>query len=277
MSGRNPLDRDRDGDVDRRDLEVGTSQTSSQRRAQDTGEVAIPVAEERLNVQTRETELGEVQVHKSVTQEQVSVPVELEREEVNVQQRDVADRPAQAGDQLFQEGTITVPVRGEEAVVQKEAVVTGEVVIGKDRTVERQQVSDTVRRERVEVDENYNQHRSGFQQHFTQRQSSLQGQGQTRTWEEAEPNYQYGYATARDARYQGREFDDVEPDLRRDYETRYGGSMSRTGTSGSAGSMTGGTSGTTGSMTGSTSGGAGDAWQHLREEIREGWTRARGR
>ncbi len=271
MSGRNPLDRDRDGDVDRRDLEVGTSQTSSQRRATDANEVAIPVAEERLNVQTREAELGEVQVHKSVIQEQVSVPVELEREEVHVQQRDIADRPVQAGDQLFQEGTIRVPVRGEEAVVSKEAVVTGEVVIGKERTTERQTVSDTVRRERVEVDENYNQYRNDFQQHFTQRQSSMQGQGQgqTRSWEEAEPNYQYGYATARDARYQGREFDDVEPDLRRDYETRFSGS----GTAGSAGSMTGGTSGTTGG----TSGGGGDAWQHLREEIREGWTRARGR
>ncbi len=268
MSGRNPLDRDRDGDVDRRDLEVGTSQTSSQRRATDANEVAIPVAEERLNVQTREAELGEVQVHKSVIQEQVSVPVELEREEVHVQQRDIADRPVQAGDQLFQEGTIRVPVRGEEAVVSKEAVVTGEVVIDKERLVERQQVTDTVRREQIEVDENYNQYRSGFQQHFNQRQSSMQGQ--TRTFDEAEPNYRYGYATARDTRYQGREFDEVEPDLRRDYETRFGGGTGTAGTTRGTGST--GTTGTTRST-----GGAGDAWQHLREEIREGWTRARGR
>ena len=45
-----------------------------------------------------------------------------------------------------------VPVRGEEAVAQKEAFVTGEVVIDKERRTERQTVTDTVRREEVEVD-----------------------------------------------------------------------------------------------------------------------------
>ncbi len=116
-------------------------------------EIRVPVAEERLEVEKRQAELGEVEVRKSVVQEQVSVPVELEHEEVRVEERDLADRPVQAGDQVFQEGVIRVPVRGEEAVVEKEAVVTGEVVIDKDRVAERQQVSDTVRRERVEVDE----------------------------------------------------------------------------------------------------------------------------
>ncbi|CAA9589555.1 MAG: hypothetical protein AVDCRST_MAG88-4602 [uncultured Thermomicrobiales bacterium] len=117
------------------------------------GEIHVPVAEERLSVAKQGVELGEVELRKTVTQEQVSVPVELMREEITVQQRDIADRPAQAGDQIFQEGTISVPVRGEEAVVTKEAVVTGEVVIDKERLVEQQTVTDTVRKERVEVDE----------------------------------------------------------------------------------------------------------------------------
>ncbi len=228
-----------------------TGQRGGLAAQQEAGEVRIPVAEERLHVETREAELGQVQVHKSVVEEPVEVPVELRREEVHVERRDVGDRPAtDAG--LFQEGTIRVPVRGEEAVVQKEAVVTGEVVIGKERVRERQEITDTVRRERVEVDENYNQYRSGFQQHFNQRQASLQGQqGYTaRTFEQAEPNYQYGYAAARGAQYQGRDFDAVEPDLRRDYESRFGSTQT---------------------------GGGGDAWQHLREEIREGWDRARSR
>ena len=116
-------------------------------------EIAVPVAEERLHVAKQQAELGQILVRKRVVQEQVSVPVELMREEVHVQQRDVAERPAQAGDQLFQEGTIRVPVRGEEAIIQKEAVVTGEVVIDKERVVEQQQISDTVRKEQVEVEE----------------------------------------------------------------------------------------------------------------------------
>ena len=117
---------------------------------QEAGAVRIPVAEERLQVETREAELGQVQVRKSVVEERVEVPVDLQREEVRVERRDVGDRPATDAD-LFQEGTIRVPVRGEEAVVEKEAVVTGEVVIGKERVREGQEVTDTVRRERVEV------------------------------------------------------------------------------------------------------------------------------
>ncbi len=254
-----------------RTVQTGTSttgMTAATGGVQSTeGEIVVPVAEERLSVAKQQTELGEVQIRKEVIQEQVSVPVELMREEVHVEQRDIPDRPLSSADaeRLFEGGTIRVPVRGEEAVVQKEAIVTGEVVVERERLIERQEITETVRREQVEVDEHYHQHRGAFQQHFTQRQSGMQGhgQGQTRSWEEAEPNYQYGYATARDARYQGREFDDVEPDLRRDYETRFSGS-------GTAGSRTSDTSGTM-------SGGGGETWEHLRDEIREGWTRARGR
>ncbi len=116
---------------------------------QEAGAVRIPVAEERLHVEKRQVELGQVQVHKSVVEERVEVPVDLQREEVHVERREVGDRPAPDAD-FFQEGTVRVPVRGEEAVVEKEAVVTGEVVIEKERVRERQEVTDTVRRERVE-------------------------------------------------------------------------------------------------------------------------------
>ena len=54
-------------------------------------EMRVPVREEQLNVDKRQAQLGEVQVHKTVDQEKVNVPVELRREEVNVEQRDVND------------------------------------------------------------------------------------------------------------------------------------------------------------------------------------------
>ena len=115
----------------------------------------VPVYEEQLNVDKRQANLGEVQINKQVNQEQVNVPVELRREEVNVRQRDVEDRPLNPGEapQAFQEGTIRVPVRGEEAVVNKQAVVTGEVEINKQVRADRQNVTDTVRREQVNVDD----------------------------------------------------------------------------------------------------------------------------
>jgi hypothetical protein len=43
-------------------------------------------------------------------------------------------------------------VRGEEAVVRKEPVVTDEVVVDKTQTTQRQTAADTVRKERVDVD-----------------------------------------------------------------------------------------------------------------------------
>jgi len=240
------LDRDRD---DRADILEGTShRTAAGATARDTltdraeGELRVPVAEERLNVGKREADLGEVQVRKTVTEEQQTVPVTLRREEVTVQERDVADRPLRAGEEAFTEGTIRVPVRGEEAVVAKEAVVTGEVVIDKTQKTEQRQVSDTVRKQRVDVEENYRQARAGFEQEFTARKDRG-----NRTFAQAEPNYRTGFTAAQDQRYSGRQFEDVEPELRREYETR--------------------STGTTGS---------GESWEHLREEIRSGWNRARG-
>ncbi len=221
-----------------------TSQTATE------GEIVVPVAEERMHVGTREAEVGEVQIRKTVVEEQQSIPVELMHEEVHVQERDIQDRPVTAAeaDRLFEGGTIRVPVRGEEAVVTKEAVVTGEVVIDKERLTETQNVTGTVRREQVEVEEAYNQRRGEFQQHFTQRQAAVQTQGatqgRTRTFEEAEPNYRTGFTAAHDERYQGREFDEIEPELRGRHNATAG---------------------------------SGAGWEHLREEIREGWQRARSR
>jgi len=222
------------------------------------GEIHVPVAEERLNVGKREAELGEVAVRKTVTEEQQTVPVTLQRDEVQVREVDVEDRPLRAGEDAFQEGTIRVPVRGEEAVVAKEAVVTGEVVIDKTRTAEQQQVSDTVRKQRVDIDENYRQARSGFEQEFTGRKN----QG-TRTFEQAEPNYRAGFTAAHDERYTGRSFEEAEPDLQREYQSS---TTSATGGAVTTGNRTGGTTGATG---------AGDSWEQLREEVRSGWNRAR--
>jgi len=202
------------------------------------GQLRVPVAEERLNVGKREAELGEVQVRKTVTEEQQTVPVTLEREEVRVREHNIPDRPLKAGEDAFTEGTIRVPVRGEEAVVAKEAVVTGEVVIEKERTTEESQVSDTVRKQRVDVEENYRQARAGFEQEFNARKDRG-----NRTFAQAEPNYRAGFTAAHDERYADRAFEDAEPELRQEYET----------------SATGG----------------GESWEQLREEVRSGWNRAR--
>lgn len=208
------------------------------------GTVRVPEVEERLDVQKRDTQTGEVRIHKTVETEQRTVPIELEHEEVHVEHRDVDARPLGEGDALgaFEEGTIRVPIRGEEAIVRKEAVVTGEVVVNKERAVERQEITDTVRRQHVEVDEDYNRNRDAFRQHFDSLNAGpFAGARAGRSWEDAEPNYRHGWRAGRDQRYQGRRFEDVEPDLRT--------SLGHRDTD--------------------------DRWQQLRDEIREGFDRAR--
>jgi uncharacterized protein (TIGR02271 family) len=202
--------------------------------------------EERIGVEKRSGQMGEVQIRKEVETEQVNIPVELRHEEVHVNRVDTPNRPVRPGEapDAFQEGTIRVPVRGEEAVAHKEAIVTGEVVIDRDVVTERETVSDTVRRETVDVDEDFKRNREGFRQHFDGRGAGLSGPAtDTRRFEDAEPNYRRGFTAARDDRFSGRNFEDAEPHLRREH-----GSM-----------------------------GSGDSWEHLREEIREGWERARRR
>jgi uncharacterized protein (TIGR02271 family) len=226
------------GSQGRRYFETTDRRTTD--RMADTGEVRVPVVEERLNVEKRSEDLGSVEIRKDVVTEQVNVPVELRREEVHVERRDVPDRPVAVGEtaNAFEEGTIRVPVHGERVMVDKEAVVTGEVMIDREQTTERQNVTDTVRKERVDVDENYQRDRSAFQEHFTNRRSGLGTAADTRKFEDVEPRYRAGYEAAHDKRYTGREFEDIEPELRREH----------------AGS---------------------GSWEELREEVREGWNRAR--
>jgi len=229
------------------------------------GEIRVPVVEEQLQVGKREVDLGEVEIRRRVVEEEQTVPVTLRREEVQVEQVGTPARPLRPGEEAFQEGTIRVAVRGEEAVVAKEAVVTGEVVFEKDVTNEQQQVGGTVRRTEVDFDENYTRARTGFEQDFaTRAAAATDDRGRSRTFEHAEPNYRAGYTAGTDERYTGRQFEDVEPDLRRNYESGTWGTSSATSQA----------TGSTGKTTGRT---GGDSWEHLREEVRHGFQTARNR
>ena len=69
-----------------------------------------------------------------------------------MERRDV-DRDVTDADEAFQEKTIEMDETHEEAVVSKEARVTGEVVVEKGVTEHTETVSDTVRKTEVEVEE----------------------------------------------------------------------------------------------------------------------------
>jgi len=98
--------------------------------------------------------MGRVHLHKDVVSEQQTVSVNLRHEEVTVERVPFTGRTSQADLQnAFQDQVIEVPVMGEEAVVGKTMHQTEEVRLHKDATQVQEQVSGTVRKEHVTVDE----------------------------------------------------------------------------------------------------------------------------
>lgn len=127
-------------------------QTTAQADAETTeGDIAVPVSEEELAVGKREVQAGQVRLRKVVNTEHQTVPVELRREEVQIE-RVPADDATTVPDSAFQEQQIDVPVMREEPVAEKRAHVTGEVRLDKNVATEQRTVEGDVRREDVEVD-----------------------------------------------------------------------------------------------------------------------------
>jgi uncharacterized protein (TIGR02271 family) len=116
-------------------------------------EIRIPVMEEELTATVREQEAGAVRIEKDVVSEQRTLDVPVTEERVRVERR-VVDRPVTAADaDAFEETVIEVPLRTETVDLQKQARVAEEVVISKEAEQRTEQVSGTVRREEVVVDE----------------------------------------------------------------------------------------------------------------------------
>jgi len=126
--------------------QVGTTNTVNE------DHLRVPIVEEELNVEKHRQQAGEVRVHKEVVSEQVNIPVELEREEVVVT-RHAVNRDLRPGEENIGEEVLRVPVTEETVSVSKQAHVVEEVEIGKQTVTEHQTVSDTVRREVVDVDD----------------------------------------------------------------------------------------------------------------------------
>jgi uncharacterized protein (TIGR02271 family) len=133
---------------------TGASRTAaSSTRNVKAGEQVLPEVEERLRVGKRQVNSGRVKVRSYVIETPVTEQVNLHSETVHVERRP-ANRPVAAGDEAFRERTIEATATSEEAVIAKEARVTGEVVVKKDAKDRAKTVTETVRSTRVEVEDN---------------------------------------------------------------------------------------------------------------------------
>jgi len=112
----------------------------------------VPVHEEELAATKRTVEQGQVRIAKDVVEEERTLDVPVTEERVRVT-RHVVDRAGTAGEDAFTEGTIEVPVRGEQVELEKRVRVAEEVEVGKEAVQRTERVGGTVRREEVRVDD----------------------------------------------------------------------------------------------------------------------------
>ncbi len=213
------------------------------------GGATIPVVEEELEVGKRVVRRGGVRVYSQVRDVPVEEEVTLREEHVKVERRP-ANRPLNAGEKAqLRDQTIEVTESAEVPVVQKRARVREEVVVGKETTERKETVSDTVRRTEVKVDqlrgegervedEEDDDIRADFRRDFDNRYASHGAD-----WDAYAPAYDYGYQMASNPKYQGRDWDDVEDDLRNDYSRREPGST----------------------------------WERIKDSVRYGWDKVTGR
>ena len=112
-------------------------------------DTAVIRHEEELAVGKREAEAGRVRLRKWVETEPVEEDVEVRRETAHVE-RERIDQPV--SDAAIGEEEVEVPLRAEEAVVEKRTVAKERVGVEKDVETERETVGGDVRKERVEVE-----------------------------------------------------------------------------------------------------------------------------
>jgi uncharacterized protein (TIGR02271 family) len=121
--------------------------------------------EERLRVGKREVNRGSVRVRSYIVEEPVQELVRLREERVQVDRRPVIEpaRPVVKGSpgDLMQERTVEVSETAEQAVVGKEARVTEEVVVSKTADEHVEQIDDSVRRTKVDIEDGRTQGRTG--------------------------------------------------------------------------------------------------------------------
>lgn len=178
----------------------------------------IPVVQEELQVGKREVQRGGVRVLSRVVSTPVNESVTLREEHVNVERRPVNQPISTTDATAFKEQSIELRERAEEAVVQKSARVVEEVVVSKEATQRQETISDTVRHTEVEVEQLGNGSSSDdayYRNHFNGAYGSQGG-----SYNDYSPAYSYGTQMRGDTRYQGRQWDDVESDLHKDWDSR---------------------------------------------------------
>jgi uncharacterized protein (TIGR02271 family) len=115
---------------------------------------AMTRSEEELQVGKTTRERGRARLKKYVVTEQVTQTVPVQREEVRIEREPITDANADAATDgpAISEEEHEVTLHEEQVVTSKQAVPKERVRLDKDTVTDEQQVSEEVRKERIEAD-----------------------------------------------------------------------------------------------------------------------------
>ena len=115
---------------------------------------AMTRSEEHLEVGTQQREAGRARLRKHVVTEQETVTVPVTHEEVTLEREPITDANIGAATDgpTISEEEHEVVLTEERPVVQKEAVPVERVRLGKETVTDQEQVTDEVRKERIEAE-----------------------------------------------------------------------------------------------------------------------------
>ena len=116
---------------------------------------AMTRSEEELRVGTTQRESGRVRLRKHVVTDEVTKTVPVQREEIRIEREPITEANlGAAGDgPAISEEEHEVVLHEEEVVVEKRAVPKERIRLDKETEVEEQTVSEQVRKEEIEVDD----------------------------------------------------------------------------------------------------------------------------
>ena len=119
------------------------------------GDDAMTRSEEELRVGTTERESGRVRLRKYVETEEVEQTVPVQREEVRIEREPITDdnRDAAVAGPDISEEEHEVVLHEEEVVAEKQTVPKERISLEKDQVTDERQVSETLRKEQVDVDD----------------------------------------------------------------------------------------------------------------------------
>jgi uncharacterized protein (TIGR02271 family) len=118
-------------------------------------DAAMTRSEERMRVGTEQVETGRARLRKYIVTEQAQTTVPVSREEIRVEREPIteANREATMSGPDLSEEEHEVTLTAERPVVGKETVPVERVRLGKEKITEEEQVTDQIRKEQIETDD----------------------------------------------------------------------------------------------------------------------------